>query len=127
MLIALIWKFDFSPFMVLIIAILNDGNLCVTETSSRGSVVCFPYHRKTSFSLRADYDAGTIMTISKDRVKPSPLPDSWKLNEIFATGVVYGTYMAVMTAVFFWAMKDSSILSKTCNYFFKIVRFHALY
>lgn len=26
MLIALIWKFDFSPFMVLIIAILNDGN-----------------------------------------------------------------------------------------------------
>jgi hypothetical protein len=34
MLIALIWKFDFSPFMVLIIAILNDGNLCVTETSS---------------------------------------------------------------------------------------------
>lgn len=27
MLIALIWKFDFSPFMVLIIAILNDGEL----------------------------------------------------------------------------------------------------
>lgn len=27
MLIALIWKFDFSPFMVLIIAILNDGNI----------------------------------------------------------------------------------------------------
>ncbi|GJW14326.1 retrovirus-related pol polyprotein from transposon TNT 1-94 [Tanacetum coccineum] len=40
MLTALIWKFDFSPFMVLIIAILNDG---------------------------------TIMTISKDKVKPSPI------------------------------------------------------
>jgi hypothetical protein len=25
MLIALIWKFDFSPFMILVIAILNDG------------------------------------------------------------------------------------------------------
>jgi len=25
MFIALIWKFDFAPFMVLIIAILNDG------------------------------------------------------------------------------------------------------
>lgn len=25
MLLALIWKFDFSPFMVLVIAILNDG------------------------------------------------------------------------------------------------------
>uniref|UniRef100_A0A7N0V2B3 Plasma membrane ATPase n=1 Tax=Kalanchoe fedtschenkoi TaxID=63787 RepID=A0A7N0V2B3_KALFE len=70
MLIALIWKYDFAPFMVLIIAILNDG---------------------------------TIMTISKDRVKPSPLPDSWKLKEIFATGVVLGSYLAVMTVVFFWA------------------------
>ncbi|RVX08645.1 ATPase 4, plasma membrane-type [Vitis vinifera] len=49
MLLALIWRFDFPPFMVLIIAILNDG---------------------------------TIMTISKDRVRPSPLPDSWKLAEI---------------------------------------------
>jgi hypothetical protein len=27
MLIALIWKFDFSPFMILVIAILNDGGL----------------------------------------------------------------------------------------------------
>ncbi|XP_074570218.1 plasma membrane ATPase 4-like [Curcuma longa] len=75
MLIALIWKFDFSPFMVLIIAILNDG---------------------------------TIMTISKDRVKPSPLPDSWKLKEIFATGIVLGTYLALMTVLFFWAMKSTN-------------------
>ncbi|XP_075503284.1 plasma membrane ATPase 4-like isoform X1 [Primulina tabacum] len=75
MLIALIWKFDFSPFMVLIIAILNDG---------------------------------TIMTISKDRVKPSPLPDSWKLKEIFATGVVLGGYLAMMTVIFFWLMHKTS-------------------
>ncbi|KAG6472315.1 hypothetical protein ZIOFF_069775 [Zingiber officinale] len=78
MLIALIWKFDFSPFMVLIIAILNDG---------------------------------TIMTISKDRVKPSPMPDSWKLKEIFATGVVFGGYLALMTVIFFWAMKDTDFFS----------------
>ncbi|KAA3479481.1 ATPase 9, plasma membrane-type-like [Gossypium australe] len=75
MLLALIWKFNFSPFMVLIIAILNDG---------------------------------TIMTISKDRVKPSPMPDSWKLKEIFATGIVLGTYLACMTVVFFWAANDSN-------------------
>ncbi|KAG6421180.1 hypothetical protein SASPL_117730 [Salvia splendens] len=79
MLIALIWKFDFSPFMVLIIALLNDG---------------------------------TIMTISKDRVKPSPLPDSWKLNEIFATGVVLGTYMAAMTVVFFYLAAYTDYFSK---------------
>ncbi|XP_010488815.1 PREDICTED: ATPase 6, plasma membrane-type [Camelina sativa] len=75
MLVALIWEFDFSPFMVLIIAILNDG---------------------------------TIMTISKDRVKPSPIPDSWKLKEIFATGVVLGTYMALVTVVFFWLAHDTT-------------------
>ncbi|CAO2813534.1 unnamed protein product [Amaranthus hypochondriacus] len=78
MLIALIWKFDFAPFMVLIIAILNDG---------------------------------TIMTISKDRVKPSPTPDSWKLKEIFATGVVLGTYLALMTVLFFWAAHDTDFFS----------------
>ncbi|CAD5186937.1 unnamed protein product [Musa acuminata subsp. malaccensis] len=81
MLIALIWKFDFSPFMVLIIAILNDG---------------------------------TIMTISKDRVKPSPLPDSWKLKEIFATGIVLGTYLALVTVLFFWAMKETDFFSCDC-------------
>ncbi|XP_010265488.1 PREDICTED: plasma membrane ATPase 4 [Nelumbo nucifera] len=82
MLIALIWKFDFAPFMVLIIAILNDG---------------------------------TIMTISKDRVKPSPQPDSWKLKEIFATGIVLGGYLALMTVVFFWAMHDTDFFSDKFN------------
>ncbi|KAG9442654.1 hypothetical protein H6P81_018508 [Aristolochia fimbriata] len=78
LLIALIWKFDFSPFMVLIIAILNDG---------------------------------TIMTISKDRVKPSQAPDSWKLKEIFTTGVVLGGYLALMTVLFFWAVHDTDFFS----------------
>ncbi|XP_058068004.1 plasma membrane ATPase 4 [Magnolia sinica] len=78
MLIALIWQYDFSPFMVLIIAILNDG---------------------------------TIMTISKDRVKPSPMPDSWKLKEIFVTGIALGSYLALMTVIFFWAMKDTDFFS----------------
>ncbi|KAF8036758.1 hypothetical protein BT93_C2463 [Corymbia citriodora subsp. variegata] len=80
LLVALIWKFDFSPFMVLIIAILNDG---------------------------------TIMTISKDRVKPSPVPDSWKLKEIFATGVVLGTYLALMTVLFFWLAHDTDFFPHT--------------
>ncbi|KAG6414180.1 hypothetical protein SASPL_126898 [Salvia splendens] len=78
MLIALIWKFDFSPFMVLIIAILNDG---------------------------------TIMRIAKVKVKLSPMPDSWKLNEIFAAGIVLGTYMAIITAIFFYLAADTDYLS----------------
>lgn len=35
---------------------------------------------------------GIIIYISKDRVKPSPLPDGWKLKEIFATGIVFGVF-----------------------------------
>uniref|UniRef100_A0A453PWI8 Cation-transporting P-type ATPase N-terminal domain-containing protein n=1 Tax=Aegilops tauschii subsp. strangulata TaxID=200361 RepID=A0A453PWI8_AEGTS len=79
MLVALLWKFDFAPFMVLVIAILNDG---------------------------------TIMTISKDRVKPSPTPDSWKLKEIFATGVVLGTYMALITVLFFYLAHDTEFFPR---------------
>ncbi|XP_011035514.1 PREDICTED: ATPase 10, plasma membrane-type-like [Populus euphratica] len=74
-LLALIWEYDFPPFMVLIIAILNDG---------------------------------TIMTISQDRVKPSPRPDSWKLEEIFATGIVIGTYLALVTVLFYWTVIDTN-------------------
>ncbi|KAK8520808.1 hypothetical protein V6N12_004735 [Hibiscus sabdariffa] len=75
MLLTTIWRLNFPPFMVLIIAILNDG---------------------------------TIMTISKDRVKPSPVPDSWKLKEIFATGIVLGSYLAFMTVIFFWAAYETN-------------------
>ncbi|XP_008798791.2 plasma membrane ATPase 1 [Phoenix dactylifera] len=74
MLLNVFWRFNFPPFMVLVIAFLNDG---------------------------------TIMTISKDRVKPSPLPDSWKLSEIFATGVVIGAYLALTTVIFFWAAYET--------------------
>ncbi|RWR78099.1 plasma membrane ATPase 4 [Cinnamomum micranthum f. kanehirae] len=70
--------FDFSPFMVLITAILNDG---------------------------------TIMTIPRDRVKPSPMTDNWKLREIFVTAVVLGSYLALMTVIFFWAMIDTDFFS----------------
>ncbi|CAI0413009.1 unnamed protein product [Linum tenue] len=78
MLLTCFWEFDFPPFMILIIAILNDG---------------------------------TIMTISKDRVKPSPVPDSWRLSEIFATGIVLGGYLAIMTVIFFWAAYETNFFS----------------
>uniref|UniRef100_A0A803PRP3 Plasma membrane ATPase n=1 Tax=Cannabis sativa TaxID=3483 RepID=A0A803PRP3_CANSA len=82
MLLTVFWRFDFPPFMVLVIAILNDG---------------------------------TIMTISKDRVKPSPVPDSWKLSEIFATGVVLGAYLALMTVIFFLITYETNYFPKHFN------------
>ncbi|KAF9603217.1 hypothetical protein IFM89_034550 [Coptis chinensis] len=78
MLLSIIWQFDFPPFMVLVIAVLNDG---------------------------------TIMTISKDRVKPSQYPDSWKLSEIFATGVVIGSYLALMTVLFFYLAYETDFFT----------------
>ncbi|ESQ35077.1 hypothetical protein EUTSA_v10006710mg [Eutrema salsugineum] len=78
-LLALIWEYDFPPFMVLIIAILNDG---------------------------------TIMTISKDRVRPSPTPESWKLNQIFSTGIVIGTYLALVTVLFYWIIVFTTFFEK---------------
>ncbi|RRT83628.1 hypothetical protein B296_00001763 [Ensete ventricosum] len=51
MLIALIWKFDFSPFMVLIIAILNDGcwhspaKIYVRPRDDGGSVPASQHHQ----------------------------------------------------------------------------------
>ncbi|GJR27355.1 plasma membrane ATPase 4 [Tanacetum coccineum] len=78
MLIALIWKFDFSPFIVLIIAILNDG---------------------------------TIMTISKDKVKPSPLPDSWKLKEIFARRRCSWNLLICNDRDLLWLAKESDFFT----------------
>ncbi|CAO3636887.1 unnamed protein product [Cunninghamella echinulata] len=62
------FQFDFPPFLVLILAVLNDG---------------------------------TIMTISTDRVRPSPHPDQWNLFEIFSYAIVYGLYLALSTVVFY--------------------------
>ncbi|XP_034693946.1 ATPase 11, plasma membrane-type-like isoform X2 [Vitis riparia] len=79
LLLTAFWKFNFPPFMVLIIAIFNDV---------------------------------AIIAISKDRVKPSQVPESWKLSEIFVTGVVLGTYLALMTVVFFWVAYETSFFAK---------------
>lgn len=59
--------------------------------------------------------SGTIMTISKDRVKPSPKPDSWKLNEIFATGIVIGTYLALITVLFYWFVRETDFFEVCHN------------
>ncbi|ONK73511.1 uncharacterized protein A4U43_C04F32390 [Asparagus officinalis] len=91
MLLNVFWKFDFPPFMVLVIAILNDG---------------------------------TIMTISKDRVRPSPLPDSWKLSEIFATGVVLGAYLAITTVIFYYAAYETEFFVHASKPLFKLKTFN---
>ena len=74
-LLVFIFHYDFPPFMILIMAILNDG---------------------------------TIMTISKDRVKPSSEPNKWRLRRIFISAIVYGLYLAASTVVFFSIVTQTS-------------------
>ena len=69
------FHYDFPPFMILIMAILNDG---------------------------------TIMTISKDRVKPSTEPTKWRLRRIFISAIVYGLYLAASTLVYFSIVTQTS-------------------
>ncbi|KAK9195126.1 hypothetical protein WN943_003245 [Citrus x changshan-huyou] len=45
-------------------------------------------------------DGAIIITISKDRVRPSPHPERWNLIKIFVTGSILGGYLAMMTRTF---------------------------
>ena len=56
---------------------------------------------------------GTILTISKDRVKPSPYPNSWNLSEIFTNAIVYGIYLAASTIVFFTIIVRTRFFQET--------------
>jgi len=73
------FRFNFPPFMVLILAILNDG---------------------------------TIMTISTDRVRPSPYPDQWNLREIFLSAIVYGLYLTASTVAFYAVIYRTSFFER---------------
>lgn len=70
---------------------------------------------------------GTIMTISKDRVKPSPVPDSWKLAEIFTTGIVLGAYLALMTVIFFYLAYETNFFAVISLHIFIIIQPHVIF
>jgi len=55
------------------------------------------------------------MTISKDRVKPSPYPNSWNLSEIFTYAIIYGIYLAASTVVFFAIIVKTSFFQDHFN------------
>lgn len=95
------------PFLMMVLPILSSLVLHATFTCNCSHkclmMLCTLFLFVYMFSWFMNLFVGTIMTISKDRVKPSPIPDSWKLSEIFATGIVIGSYLALTTVLFFWA------------------------
>eukprot|EP00122_Pirum_gemmata_P004649 Pgem_evm1s4231 len=58
--------------------------------------------------LLAIFNDGAMISLSKDRVKPSPNPEAWFLHEIFAAGLVYGLYLTLSSWVLFYVASHTS-------------------
>jgi H+-transporting ATPase len=56
---------------------------------------------------------GTILTISKDNVKPSPTPDSWKLKEVFISSISFGLWLSLSTIVLFAVINNTDGFAST--------------
>jgi len=51
---------------------------------------------------------GTMLTISKDRVKARNEPDEWNLVEVFVMAICYGFYLVASTIVYFAIINHTS-------------------
>ena len=49
--------------------------------------------------LLAVFNDGAMIALAKDRVLPSELPNVWRLQNIFITGIVYGIYLSLSSWV----------------------------
>jgi len=58
---------------------------------------------------------GTILTISKDRVKPSPEPDQWHLPEIFVVAFMLGTWLMAGSLTLFVVARDTNFFENAFN------------
>ena len=71
MLLALIWKFDFPPFMVLIIAILNDGQF--SSSILNKYLISSQAPISSRLLVLLEYDIKLISTVSWDKLYASPV------------------------------------------------------
>jgi len=58
----------------------------------------FPTIGIVFFAIINDF---SMLTIAKDRVKPSPVPDEWNLKEIFGIAIAFGIYLTASTVIFY--------------------------
>jgi H+-transporting ATPase len=56
---------------------------------------------------------GTILTISKDNVRASPLPDSWKLKQVFIMSICFGLWLTLSTIVLFYVANNTDGFEST--------------
>ncbi|GAY55519.1 hypothetical protein CUMW_164790, partial [Citrus unshiu] len=90
--------------------VLTEPGLNVIITAVLNSRAIF--QRMKNYTIYA-VSGAIIITISKDRVRPSPHPERWNLTEIFVTGSILGGYLAMMTVIFFWTAYKTDFFPRT--------------
>jgi len=61
--------------------------------------------------LLAVTNDGAMISLSKDNVKYSAMPDQWKLSKIFSAGIIYGLYLTLSTWILFHTTAFSSFFA----------------
>jgi len=59
------------------------------------------YFPTIAIAILAILNDGCMISISRDRVSPSAIPDKWNPFNIFSCSILYGCYLAVSTIVLF--------------------------
>ncbi|WIA34892.1 hypothetical protein OEZ86_013179 [Tetradesmus obliquus] len=67
--------------------------------------------------LLAVFNDGAMIALSKDRVTPSPTPNSWRLRDIFIVGIVYGLYLTLSTWVLYHLAAKTSFFENAIGMF----------
>jgi len=58
---------------------------------------------------------GTMITISKDRARPSPRPDEWKLSDLFIRAFIFGLYLTATTMILFAVAHNTRFFPEDIN------------
>ncbi|KAK9829684.1 hypothetical protein WJX72_007324 [[Myrmecia] bisecta] len=65
--------------------------------------------------LLAVFNDGAMIALSKDRVVPSRLPNSWNLRSIFISGIVYGLYLTLSSWTLYYVATKTNFFEARCN------------
>jgi len=71
------------------------------------------YFPTIAIAILAILNDGCMISISRDRVTPSQVPDKWNPIRIFVTAIIYGCYLAVSTIVLFDIAWNSTFFQDT--------------
>lgn len=80
---------------------------------------CYSYYTRYFPTLLvliiAILNDGTILTISRDKVKAAPLPDRWNFREIFVLAGLLGLWQVISTIVLFVIIKETNFFPDKFN------------